>query len=287
LNYPDLEELVASTDQIAMLPGTVVELLYLLNDATTCADKVKTIIERDPAMTVNILKLGNSSFYGVPREITCVREALVLLGNRCVAALSFATGMAPILRRNLDGYGLTRDQFWNHSLISGAASSEAMRISTGPDLCCEAFTAGLVHDIGMLVIDPWLHRNGIRLEPSGPMFNVCQLERENLGFDHSQAGAMLARKWGFPSALSDPIAHHHEKSFAGPHTNLIRCVAAGNVIAEALDSGISSQACSEVGESLTELGFSSNLLENVTLDLTTNLEETLVRATSSLPLAAK
>ena len=281
MDQPNLNDLVASTGNLATLPSTVVELLYLLGDATTCAEEVKKIIERDPAMSANVLKLGNSAFYGARREINSVRDALVLMGNRSVAALSFATGMAPVLRRDLDGYGLTRDQFWNHSLIAGAASSEAVRCAGFPHLCCEAFTAGLVHDIGMLVIDPWLRNNKIVLETEGPNFGVCIFEQERLGFDHCKAGAQLAREWGFPGSLVQPIAHHHDRRFEGDEEEINRAVAAGNVMAEALDLDIESQSCPVAGECLTEMGFPHDLLEKVRLDLTTNLEQTLIRATSS------
>ena len=285
LDHPKLNDLVASTGNLATLPSTVVELLSLLGDATTCAEEVKRIIERDPAMTANVLKLGNSAFYGVRREISCVRDALVLMGNRSVAALSFATGMAPVLRQGLFGYGLTRDQFWNHSLTAAAAASEAIRSVGSAHLCCEAFTAGLVHDVGMLVIDPWLKQNHIVLATEGPEFGVCRFEQEKLGFDHCQAGALLARGWGFPEMLVEPIAHHHDHKYEGSMVQITRAVAAGNIMAEALDEGIESQSCPVVGECLTELGFSCDLLEKVRLDLSTNLEQTLIRATSNSPLA--
>ncbi len=284
---PDLEDLVASTGKLATLPGTVVKLLYLLDEPTDCAEDVKKIIERDPAMTANVLKLGNSAFYGVRRDITSVRDALILLGNRCVTALSFATGMAPVLRRELTGYGLTRNEFWNHSLIAGAAASEAVRQSGNPQLCSEAFTAGLIHDIGMLVIDPWLNQNGIVLEMEGPLFDICRVEQAELGFDHCQAGALLAQNWGFPQCLVDPIASHHMSHFDDLDSELTRGVAAGNIMAEYLEFELKDESGSEypkVGECLTQLGYSNDLLEKVRLDLTTNLEKTLVRATSSAPV---
>ncbi len=286
MDYPNLDDLVASTGNLATLPGTVVELLYLLSDATTCAEDVKKIIERDPAMSANVLKLGNSAFYGVRRKISNVRDALVLMGNRSVAALSFATGMAPVLRRELDGYGLTRDQFWNHSLITGAAAAEAVRQAGAAHFCCEAFTAGLVHDVGMLVIDSWLKQNHIVLEIETPGLNLCALEQEKLGFDHCQAGALLTRKWGFPDTLVQPIAHHHDCEFQGPEAEIIRAVTAGNVIAEVLDSDMEGQSCPAAEECLADLGFSNDLLEKVRLDMGTNLEQTLIRATSSAPVSA-
>jgi len=290
LVQPDLEDLVASTGKLAALPSTVVELLFLLDDPTGCAEEVKKIIERDPAMTANVLKLANSAFYGVRRDITSVRDALILLGNRCVTALSFATGIAPVLRRELTGYNLTREEFWNHCLISGAGASEAVRQAGEPQLCSEAFTAGLVHDIGMLVIDPWLHQNDIVLESEGPRFGVCRLEQAELGFDHCQAGARLAENWGFPQSLIEPIARHHMQHFDMLDCDLTKGVAAGNVLAEALESELVNGDNKEyfedadVGECLTQLGYSHDLLEKVRLDLTTDLEKTLVRATSSSPV---
>ncbi len=286
----NLEDLVDSTGKLATLPGTVVELLYLLDEPSCCAEDVKTIIERDPAMTANVLKLANSAFYGVRRDITSVRDALIMLGNRCVAALSFATGMAPVLRQELNGYGLTRHEFWTHSLIAGAGASEAMRQAGEPQLCSEAFTAGLVHDIGLLVIDPWLVQNGIQLKTEGPRFGVCRVEREALGFDHCQAGALLAKNWGFPQSLVDPIAYHHMDQLDDIKSELTRGVAAGNLMAEILEVELVQEgdcddfSYSEYGEYLTQLGYSHDLLEKVRLDLSTNLEKTLVRATSSSPV---
>jgi len=287
LAQPDLEDLVASTGKLATLPGTVVDLLYLLDDPVSGTEDVRKIIERDPAMTANVLKLGNSAFYGVDREITCVRDALVYLGNRCVAALSFASGMAPIMRQELSGYSLTRHEFWNHSLITGAASSEALRQVGEPQLCSEAFTAGLVHDIGMLVINPWLDQNGIVLKTEGPLFGVCRLEQAELGFDHCQAGALLAKSWGFPKSLVDPIARHHMTEFGDHESPVTRGVAAGNIMAEYLDLDMDQPTTGKypkIGECLTQLGYSHDLLEKVRLDLTTDLEKTLVRATSSSPV---
>ncbi len=283
MDQPNINELVASTGSLATLPSTVIELLALLGDDTTCAEEVKKTIERDPAMTANVLKLGNSAYYGVRREISNVRDALVLMGNRSVAALSFATGMAPVLRKGLDGYGVSREEFWNHSLVSAAASSEAARCVGIPQLCCEAFTAGLVHDVGMLVIDPWLKQQGIILETSGSELTLCEREYDRLGFDHCEAGALLAHEWGFPENLIGPIAGHHERHFDGKDTELLRAVAAGNILAEALDSDMESESGMKMAESLTELGFSNDLLEKVRLDLDSNLEQTLIRATSSSP----
>ena len=111
LTHPVLEEFVVAVGEIATLPATVVRLLELLKDSTTSAFSVLEVLERDPAMTANVLKLTNSAFYGNRKQISNVRDALVMLGNRSVATLAFFTGMAPIMRRELDGYGISREAF--------------------------------------------------------------------------------------------------------------------------------------------------------------------------------
>ncbi|PIE75907.1 hypothetical protein CSA17_05005, partial [bacterium DOLJORAL78_65_58] len=124
-------------------------------------------MERDPAMTANVLKLGNSAFYGARQEVATVRRALVRLGNRCVATLGFAAGMAPVMRSPLKGYGMKRCMYWEHSLTAAVASSEAVRLTTRGDLVCEAFTAGLIHNVGMLLLDPVLRQNEIVIPAGG------------------------------------------------------------------------------------------------------------------------
>jgi HD-like signal output (HDOD) protein len=279
LHRPELNDLVANAGSLATLSGTVVDLLQVLMEPTTCADEVARIVERDPAMTANVLKLGNSAFYGARQEVATVRQALVRLGNRCVATLGFAAGMAPVLRTPLKGYGLKRCDYWEMSLISAVASSEAVRLTTSAELVCEAFTAGLIHDVGMLILDPVLRQNQLVILADGDHADICRQELEHLGFDHCEAGAHLARKWGFPDLLADPAAHHHHGQGAGETADLVRAVTAGRIVAEALVFDPEA----EVDESLTALGFSGDLLEQVRDALSADLESTLIRATRPQP----
>ena len=109
---------MANTGDLAALPTTVVDLLYLFKEEDASAQSVVNILHRDPAMTANVLKLSNSAFYGARREIGSVQDALVMLGNRAVMTMAFASGMAPVMRRDLDGYNMSRSRFWNHSILA-------------------------------------------------------------------------------------------------------------------------------------------------------------------------
>ncbi len=266
-----------------MLPATVVQLLDLLKDSTCSADKVVKVMERDPAMTVNVLKLSNSAFYGARREIGSVRDALVMLGNRSVVTLAFATGMAPIMRRDLLGYGITRDRFWGHSLKAATASAMAAERMGLGELRCEVFTAGLVHDVGMLVVDTHLVANQDSIEIDDPNACICDIERQTLGFDHTEAGAMLARRWGFPEVLIAPINSHHEIDHVGPHKDVVRAVTVGNILAQVVDEGLDPYSNDFARRTLSGLAFDEEFLGQLRLDLAGNLEETLARATRPTP----
>lgn len=284
MNSLDLNDLVAATGNLATLPSTVVELLKILGDPTASAARVQKVLERDPAMTANVLKISNSAFYGVRRDISSVRDALVMLGNRRTATLAFATGMAPILRCDLKGYGITRDQFWSHSLQSAACSSEAaMRLGIA-ELQCEAFTAGLIHDVGMLVLDPVLTSARHSLDTEAYPDGLCHLEQELFGFDHCQAGALLAENWGFPEMLIEPIAWHHDPHHKGEYYQLIRAVSAGNLVTQVLDTDLEGDRLDLVEQTLAELGLESEFLEKLRLDLTSNLGEICDAATSLVPV---
>ncbi len=279
MNKPVLHDLVSSIGDLATLPTTVVQLLDLLKDSTCSASKVVKVMERDPAMTANVLKLSNSAFYGARREISSVRDALVMLGNRSVVTLAFATGMAPIMRRDLLGYGITRERFWGHSLKAATASAIAADRLGLSELRCEAFTAGLVHDVGMLVVDSHLVSQRDCIGFGEPAFSVSERERQTLGFDHTEAGAMLARHWGFPEVLVAPIQFHHEMDMSGPHCDVVRAVTVGNILAQVVDEDLDIETNDFVRSVLAGVAFDEEFLAQLRLDLSSNLEETLARAT--------
>ncbi len=237
VNRPTITDLVTATGELATLPTTVIALLDVLKDTTTSADRVCVVLERDPAMTANVLKLANSAYYGVRRTIGNVRDALVMLGNRAVTTLAFATGMAPVLRRDLEGYGEGRDSFWRHSLIAAAAASTAADLGGFSRWRTQCFTAGLVHDVGMLVIDRWLVAEGRQLPAFGDEAMLRQAERELLGFDHAETGAALAEAWGFPELLVSALRYHHTPLEAVSDRQVVAAVAAGDLVATVISAG--------------------------------------------------
>lgn len=281
-----LYNIVANTGDLAALPNTVVDLLYIFKDSDVSAQSVVNILHRDPAMTANVLKMSNSAFYGVRREITSVQDALVMLGNRAVVTMAFASGMAPVMRRDLEGYNVTRERFWNHSILSAAASSFAAdRLGFG-ERKCEAFTAGLVHDVGMLVIDSHLVSTKRNLVTAEPAFDVSGAERRMLGFDHCDAGAMLADNWGFPKALCASIKHHHDPQLVSENQDVVRSVAVGNLLALIIEQDLDPHTHPLVAGVLKKLDLDADFVAGLRQDLGGDLDEIVTLALSAEPCPA-
>jgi HD-like signal output (HDOD) protein len=273
-----LYHLVANTGDLAALPTTVVDLLYLFKEADASAQKVVEILHRDPAMTANVLKLSNSAFYGARREIASVQEALVMLGNRAVVTMAFASGMAPVMRRDLEGYNVSRSRFWNHSIVAAAASSFAAERLGYPERKCEAFTAGLVHDVGMLVIDAHLVASGKTLVTAEPAFDVSGSERRLLGFDHCEAGAMLADNWGFPAGLTESIRFHHDPHLAVQGKNVVRSVGVGNLLALIIEQHLDPHTHPLVLGLLEKLNLEAEFVASLRDDLGNDLDLVVAEA---------
>jgi HD-like signal output (HDOD) protein len=238
-----LHDIVAVTGELPALPSTTARLLRLLDDDTVGVDAVLDVIGHDPALTANLLKLCNSAYYGLRRQVGTVQEALVMLGNRAVVSLAFATSLGDVLRGPLAGYRLERDALWRHSLAVAVGAAHLVAADGNRALRERAFTAGLVHDIGKLILNGPLKAKLQQLPQTGGFDVLVCGEREILGFDHAEAGAALAAAWSFPAALSGVIGAHHDLARAASGTtaddgpedsdqaDLLRAVAAANLTA--------------------------------------------------------
>ncbi len=224
-----LPELIAGTTELAALPATSVRLLELLDDPDVRAEAVAAVIERDPSLTANLLKLSNSAYYGMRRRVGTVREALLHLGSRTVLTIAFATSMGEVMRGPMSGYRLPRRRLWSHALATGVAAARLCGPGAPAATRDRAFTAGLVHDIGKLLLDRLLQRQIEQLPPSVEARALLVAERSLLGFDHAQAGAALGEAWNFPPDLVEAIGRHHEPPRDAPA--LVRVVAAANLVA--------------------------------------------------------
>ncbi|MFQ5699657.1 MAG: HDOD domain-containing protein [Myxococcota bacterium] len=206
------EELQARIVSLPTLPMAAAQLATLLRDERASAADFERIIRPDPALTANLLRMANSSFFGMRQEVTSVRRAISLLGTERIFEIAMGVGFQSVVPERIAGYEIDSAQFWLHS-VAVAVLGERIAAELGlgcPDL---TFTAGLLHDLGKLAIGSLLEgrETAIRTRISEGC-DFASLERELLGVDHAEAGALVAEAWSLPAALIHPIAHHHEPS---------------------------------------------------------------------------
>lgn len=235
-HVPDAASLALRVRELAPLPQALVEALRVLRRDGASAASCVSAIERDPALSVRVLRLANSGFYGASKRIASIGDAVKLLGLRTVAAVLAAASLRGALGSMPEG-GLSPDHYWRHSLGTAVAARElAPELGLDPD---EAFIAGLLHDIGrwmMALFHPretaramaWARDNGADCQ-SG--------ERRFLGVTHDELGAQVARHWNFPPATLHAIAAHHTPLAAGPgeRAGLDLLIQAADAVAQSLD----------------------------------------------------
>jgi putative nucleotidyltransferase with HDIG domain len=269
-----LEALIAATSELRSLPSTTMRLMQLLDDAMVDATTVLAVIEKDPSLTSNMLKLANSAYYGLRKRVGSAREALILLGNQTIVSLAFATSMGDVLRGPLKGYGLARNEMWQHALGTAMGAARLATAIGGEMLRERAFTGGLVHDIGKLILNKPLSSELAAL-PEDCGFE-CLLETENgiLGFNHAEAGAALAETWNFPSTLVRIIRYHHEIGAVDQDQELVRSVAAANLVTCYFGVGGGTGPIEDAvfWDRIKELGFTEELIEDLMEQLPQDLE---------------
>ena len=204
-----INEIVSRTRSLYSLPAVAVEVIQLTSNLQVDARALKQCIEKDPALTARILRVVNSSLFGLSREVSDLNQALALLGTKplklLVLGFSLPEGLfANVAREQLDWY-------WKTTLVRAVAAreiSEQLWNKSGDD----AFLAGLLQDIGVLVLldqlrEPYAKFLGRVIEERG---NLDAMEVQSLGFDHTTLSARLLRNWNMPDLLVEAITEKQD-----------------------------------------------------------------------------
>ena len=274
---PELsKKLAAAVDGMPAFPKSVQRILELTRDVNCTPKDLVQVIDKDPVVTVKVLRVVNSAYYSLPKQITSINHAVVYLGFNTIKNLALtiaAIGMLPAS----NAAGFDGQQYLIHSLsTAGIAKQLALRVDGAEPMDC--FIAGLLHDFGKVVFAQYMS-----LEFRQAL-QISQLNKTSLhvalngliGADHSVVGAMLVEKWRFPADLIETIRHQHTPELMD--TPMIACVFAANQISKKLAFGFGGNACihelppsivQRLGGTLDDvilsLGDLSRVLEDATL----------------------
>jgi len=230
-----LEDILKRVQVIPPLPTSAMRVIALTKNPLTSAKALETVIEQDPALVVSILRQANSAYYGYARRISSLQEAIVILGIQVIQGLVISAAVAPLLKSKLLGYEIEQEGLWKHSLLTAMAAKRLCQHRKLPygDV---AFTAGLLHDIGKLIISVYVQQVGDHLlrKVTETKLSYVVLEKTVIGFDHAKVGGFLAKSWDLPNDLAAAISCHHSLSDVQNYGELASVVHIANGLASIL-----------------------------------------------------
>lgn len=199
--------ILARAASLPPVPATAVRLARHLGDPEIALAELAQEIRYDPGVTATVLRLANSVVFGLPRAVCSLQEALVRLGTRRIFQLAVAAALRDVLGVAVCGYGLRPGDLWRHA-VAVALVSERLALQQGDGAPEVAFTAGLLHDVGKLVLEIFVAGEFEALEDARVKgFDVA--EQEILGMDHAEVGAEIMVHWDLPAELVAATRYHH------------------------------------------------------------------------------
>lgn len=228
---PDaIDEMIGRIDRLHSAPAVARRVLSLTRGTDFDMTAVVTCLERDPGLSARILRLVNSSRYGLRGRVSGIRHAASLLGQRSMRLFAVTFALVEALRgpetREIFG------EYWLRARIVGSLSSELSHCAR-ESVASETYTGGLLADVGELVLAQFEQQRYFPIRKQFPHgTDLAEAERREFGFDHAELGARLLEQWELPDDLVNGVRHHHQESAC--ETPFGRSVFVANLVADAL-----------------------------------------------------
>ena len=192
------------------MPHVVAKAQSMMVDPNSNLDELASIIETDPEITLRILKLANSAYYGLKSNVYSVRQACVMLGLSIIGEIIMAASTSSLFSRSLEAYRMTPKGLWQHSLAVAIGARKIAKV-VRPALANEAFLSGLFHDVGKFILDDQIfsRNDSFKKFLGDDQSSHYKVEKQILGFDHSEIASELCRRWKFPLQVASAVRHHH------------------------------------------------------------------------------
>jgi HD-like signal output (HDOD) protein len=227
----DLEIKISRSENLPVLPQIVNQVLKMADDPNASPTSMEKIIERDPGITAKILRVANSAYYG-GNQAPSVGRAISVLGLNTIKSLVIGVAYQQIISTKATCLRFSKLQFWQHSLAV-AVGARILGKLKNPVKAEELYAAGMMHDVGLLVLDRFcpaeLSRAIALAEEEGMLLHDA--EKQILGFDHADVGELLADRWQLPPLMMSVIKHHLRPDKEDPNYSLVIYINAANVLA--------------------------------------------------------
>ncbi|QQS35498.1 MAG: HDOD domain-containing protein [Ignavibacteriales bacterium] len=226
-----------SIRNLPSIPIVMLEVSRMLDNPATNASELGKVISTDQGMVAKILTVANSPLYGLPRRVSTIDFAIVVLGFDHIKNIVIALSMMEAFKESFDP-AWNKKAYWVHSLTT-ASAAKRIADELGYRKSGEVFTAALLHDLGISVIQRYLHDDYKSICELVRQDDCSYLEAENevMGLTHQEIGEFLADRWNLPSVLGDAIAHHHTPSQSKENKTLTSIIHLADYMTQRLNIG--------------------------------------------------
>ncbi|MCL4304989.1 HDOD domain-containing protein [bacterium] len=234
----DILKTLRDIRSLPTLPDSATRVLALADDPDSSHRSLADAVDSDPSIATRLLKLVNSPYFGIRGTVTSIQQALVFLGVSNLRNLVLSSSAMDLFSKDGEVGSFSRKDLWLHSLATAIAARELAKATRAADPEV-AFTAGLIHDVGKVVIDRYFHDDFKRIIALMDTYHVPMLDAEAavIGIDHSEVGRFLTERWSLPKVLQDSVGCHHEPRRATSDSKLAALIGYADHVARKLRLG--------------------------------------------------
>ncbi len=221
MSTTDVISVLESIENLPTLPVVAQQILKLVTNKNSNMSQIATVITKDQAIAARIIRLTNSAFYGLRNRITSIQHAIVILGLNTVKNLVLGVSVVKAFEDTARMSVFDREKFWLHS-FSTAQASKLMAKKMGIRDDEDFFLSGLLHDIGILIVDQFLHDDFMEIMKNVVEHKSDYMETEKavLGMNHGDIGAYIGEKWKIHTFLIHAVRYHHRPKSIPPEAQI-------------------------------------------------------------------
>jgi putative nucleotidyltransferase with HDIG domain len=251
----ELDRYLDTVEHLPPTPALMIRLIELFRQPDRDVDEIVEVMRQDPSLTAEVLRRCNSSFYGNETPVTDINDAIFQVGFHDVYCMTVALfGQQSLSSNQAVGKTMDVEVLWRHSALTAIASGTLARELGDSEGI--AFTAGLLHDVGKIVLasaeGPVYAQLLKEYAHSGAPLNHA--EKNEFGFSHDEIGARLLKRWGVPEQISEPVLHHHDTGWPESSGHLAAIICLADLMTHSLD-GTSQEMPDELPEAAPAMTF--------------------------------
>ncbi|WP_320040701.1 HDOD domain-containing protein [uncultured Desulfobacter sp.] len=240
-----LDKMIREINDLTPMPTVANRLLEMVEAPDSSMTDIARIIQYDPVMTVDILKICNSAYVGLKTPAESLKDAVNMLGTDQIIELALVKSSAKVLSGGRKGYGLEQGDMWRYS-VSSAIIAKQVALRLGLNNKSTIFTAALIKDIGKIILEKYVSKDfkkiNMLVKESGYSFR--EAEKKVIGIDHAEMGALIGKTWKFSPRMIKLIHHHHLRDESMMNDKEIAAVYLADCICMMVGNGVGADGLS-------------------------------------------